>query len=199
MKKINNIQGLRGIAVLFVGFFHLLLIEEKYDKNTIIPKLISFGISGVDLFFVISGFVIVMVTRGQFRKADSAIKFIYHRLSRIYPIYWIYSSLVLALFLFKPSWVNSAQGNQVDIVSSFLLLPQNLLPLINVDWSLIHEMYFYCFFFLLLLAIQEKHLPLMLTLWAAIKRLAKSSHVFFIAKAGILGDQMRKQHPLIYC
>jgi len=165
MKKINNIQGLRGIAVLFVVFFHLMLIEDKYDHNRIIPKWLSFGISGVDLFFVISGFVIVTVTRNQFKIPGSAIRFLYHRVSRIYPLYWIYSSLVLALFLFKPNWVNSAQGNQVDIFSSFLLLPQNLLPLINVGWSLIHEMYFYGFFFLLMLTIRETFLPLSLIAW----------------------------------
>lgn len=168
MKKLTNIQALRGIAVLFVAFFHLMLIEQKYDQNSVMPKLMSFGISGVDLFFVISGFVIVTVSRNQFGNLGSAFKFLYHRISRIYPLYWIYSALVLALFLVKPTWINSAQGNQVDILSSFLLLPQNLLPLINVGWSLIHEMYFYGVFFLLMLAIQERLLPFALALWGTV-------------------------------
>ncbi|MGR8931485.1 MAG: acyltransferase family protein [Gammaproteobacteria bacterium] len=167
MKKISNIQGLRGIAVLLVAFFHLMLIEQKYDQNAIMPKLMSFGISGVDLFFVISGFVIVTVTRNQFRKPASAFKFLYHRVSRIYPLYWIYSALVLVLFLLKPTWVNSAQGNRVDVLSSFLLLPQNLLPLINVGWSLVHEMYFYGFYFLLMLTVREAFLPFALILWGS--------------------------------
>lgn len=167
MKKLKNIQGLRGIAVLFVIFFHLLLVEEKYDQNSLIPKFFSFGVSGVDIFFVISGFVIVAVTRGQFNIKGAPFRFIYHRISRIYPLYWIYSTIVLVLFLIKPTWVNSAQGNQVDIVSSFLLLPQNMLPLVNVGWSLIHEMYFYGFFFSLMLLIPEKMLAQVLSIWAS--------------------------------
>jgi peptidoglycan/LPS O-acetylase OafA/YrhL len=138
---------LRGIAVLLVAFSHLLLIEKKYGGNSIIPEFVLFGASGVDLFFVISGFVMVTITREKFRKPMEALKFIYHRVIRIYPVYWIYSVLVLIVFLIQPSWVNSAQGNQVDIVSSFLLLPSNNLPLVNVGWSLVHEVYFFCFSF----------------------------------------------------
>lgn len=168
MNKINNIQGLRGIAVLLVAFSHLLRIEEKYGGNSIIPEFVLFGVSGVDLFFVISGFVMVTITREKFRKPMEALKFIYHRIVRIYPVYWFYSVLVLIVFLLQPSWVNSAQGNQVDIVSSFLLLPQNMAPLVNVGWSLVHEMYFYWFFFLMMLLISEPFLPLALAVWGGV-------------------------------
>lgn len=169
MNKIDNIQGLRGIAVLLVVFTHLFFIEKKYGGElSIIPEFVLFGFSGVDLFFIISGFVMVTVTRGKLGSPIAALKFIYHRIVRIYPVYWIYSILVLIVFLLKPSWVNSAQGNQVDIISSLLLLPQNSLPLINVGWSLIHEMYFYWFFTLIVLLLSETFLPLTLAGWGGI-------------------------------
>ena len=149
MIKIQNIQALRGIAVLSVVFFHLLTIEQKYGgSKTILPDLLQFGMFGVDLFFVISGFVMVTVTRGKFQILKQASRFIYHRAARIYPTYWVYSILVLIVFLLQPSWVNNSQGNQANILASFLLFPSQTLPLVMVGWTLIHEIYFYLVFIL---------------------------------------------------
>lgn len=167
MRKIQNIQALRGIAVLLVVFSHILPIEYKYGGSiTILPSFLQFGIFGVDLFFVISGFVMVTVTRGKFLIRKEAIRFIYHRVSRIYPMYWVYSLLVLVMFLLRPEWVNSSQGNQVEILSSFLLLPSSNLPLVMVGWTLIHEMYFYLVFFFMLILVSERYFLLALFLWS---------------------------------
>lgn len=169
MRKIQNIQALRGAAVLSVVLFHLITIEKKYGGTKVfLPEFFNFGMFGVDLFFVISGFVMIAVTRGKCKNAKQAIRFLYHRASRIYPTYWVYSILVLGVFLAKPSLVNSSQGNQVDILASFLLLPSEILPLVMVGWTLIHEMYFYLVFFLILLLTSEKHIFKVLLLWAAI-------------------------------
>lgn len=167
MQKILNIQALRGIAVLSVVAFHLVPIENKYGAGeSVLPDFFKYGMFGVDLFFVISGFVMVSITRDQFQSVPRALTFLYHRASRIYPTYWFYSALVLAIFLIEPAWVNSAQGNQINIVSSFLLWPESTLPLINVGWTLIHELYFYIVFFVLLFLVPEKKLGLALALWA---------------------------------
>ncbi|MFC1665319.1 acyltransferase family protein [Pseudomonadota bacterium] len=169
MKKIYNIQALRGVAVLSVVLFHLMTIEQKYGgTKTILTNIFNFGMFGVDLFFVISGFVMVAVTRGKFQDTQQAIRFLYHRASRIYPTYWFYSILVLGVFLINPSLVNSSQNNQVDILASFLLLPSEILPLVMVGWTLIHEMYFYLVFFLVLLITPEKHFVKAMMLWGAV-------------------------------
>lgn len=166
MRFIQNIQALRGVAVLFVVLVHLVSIEQKYGgAHPILPTSLDFGIFGVDLFFVISGFIMVTVTRGKFQNTKQALRFLYHRASRIYPTYWVYSLLVLAVFLVKPTWVNSAEGNQVNIISSFLLFPSDRVPLVMVGWTLIHEMYFYLIYFLFLLLIPEKHLVKAVGLW----------------------------------
>ena len=166
MDRILNIQALRGIAALLVVSFHLIPIEEKYGAGeSILPAFFKHGMFGVDLFFVISGFIMTSITRGQFQNTSNALKFLYHRASRIYPIYWFYSALVLIVFLIRPEWVNSAQDNQVNILSSFLLWPESTLPLINVGWTLIHEMYFYLVFSVLLVFLSEKKLGLSLLLW----------------------------------
>ena len=167
-KKIQNIQGLRGIAVLLVVFTHMFHIETKYALfDFVVPELILIGASGVDLFFLISGFVMISVTRSVFQSRKGIQKFLYHRISRIYPLYWFYSSIILCVYLIQPSLVNSTQGNQVNILASFLLLPQNLLPLVNVGWTLIHEMYFY-FVFAVLLFLPKNYLLAGLIAWGGI-------------------------------
>ncbi|AGF78690.1 putative acyltransferase [Desulfocapsa sulfexigens DSM 10523] len=167
--RIQNIQALRGVAVLFVVFLHLFSVERKYGGlETILPDILQFGIFGVDMFFVISGFVMVTVTRGKFRNFRHAVTFIYRRLSRIYPLYWVYTLLVLVVFLIQPSWVNSKQGNHISILESFLLIPSHYLPLVMVGWTLIHEIYFYTVFSLALLFSSEKRLPFVLVGWGGI-------------------------------
>ncbi len=163
----QNIQALRGIAVLSVLLFHLVVIEKKYGGGEyLLPSWLQFGMFGVDLFFVISGFVMVTVTRGKFQQSKQALLFLYHRASRIYPLYWVYTTLALVVFLIQPAWVNSSQGNQVNILASYLLIPNKLLPLVQVGWTLIHEIYFYLIFFFLLF-LPEKYLVPSLLLWGA--------------------------------
>ena len=176
MNKINNIQSLRGFAVLFVVFFHLYIVENKYSGfATLLPASFQFGTFGVDLFFVISGFVMVTVTRGRFQDGKQSLRFLYHRLTRIYPLYWVYTLMALAVFFVQPTWVNSSQGNQVSILESFLLLPSNILPLVQVGWTLIHEVYFYLVYFLILLLLPENLLMYAIGGWGLIIVIANLS------------------------
>ena len=184
MRKIQNIQALRGIAVLAVVLFHFLYIEEKYGgSETLLPDVLQFGMIGVDLFFVISGFVMVTVTRGKFQKPKEAIRFIYHRLIRIYPIYWVYTLLLLIVYFIQRTCINNAQGNQVDILASFLLLPSHILPLVVVGWTLIHEVYFYLIFFIILLLTPERYLMYTVLLWGI--------------GVGLLNFYVQTTHPVI--
>lgn len=164
MKKIQNIQALRGVAVLSVLLFHLVAIEEKYGGSaTILPKEFAFGMFGVDLFFVISGFIMVTVTRSQVQNTKQAFRFLYHRVSRIYPIYWVYTLLVLCVYLIK-----EAQGTNevyIDILASFLLYPSGTPLLVAVGWTLVHEMYFYLIFFFSLLLTSERYMPALIFIW----------------------------------
>jgi exopolysaccharide production protein ExoZ len=167
-KKIENIQALRGIAVLLVVFSHISILEGIYAQyDFILPDFFIIGFSGVDLFFVISGFVMVNVTRESFQNRGETQRFLYHRLTRIYPLYWFYSSLILFVWIIHPAWVNSDQGSQINVIASFLLLPQNILPLVSVGWTLVHEMYFY-FIFAILLLLPKKNFLLGVIFWGCI-------------------------------
>lgn len=166
MKRIQNIQALRGIAVISVVIIHLIMMEQKYGgAHTLLSGSLKFRFYGVDLFFIMSGFLMVTITRGKFRDPAQAFRFFYGRISRIYPIYWIYTSLVLIVFLVHPGWVNNYQGNQVNILSSFLLIPESTLPLIIVAWTLVHEMYFYIMFTLIIFLTPKKYLKHSILFW----------------------------------
>ena len=168
MNKLLSIQALRGIAVLGVVAFHSLSIEQKYSGGDfLLPDFLSLGQSGVDLFFVISGFVMVTVTKGRFARSGEMMRFLWGRITRIYPTYWFYFFLTAAIFLIKPNWVNSSQGHQTQLISSFFLLPSNNLPIVMVAWSLIHELWFYLVFTVLLKFHERLLLPSLL-LWGAI-------------------------------
>ena len=161
--KILNIQALRAIAVILVLFYHIYAIETKLSSTySIIPDLFKYGNIGVDLFFVISGFIMVIVTKNYHKNLKKFLFFIYSRFTRIYPLYWFYTLLLIPILFLKPEWINSSQGNKVDLISSILLLPNEIKPLIMVGWSLIHELYFYIIFSFFILFDRKKLLGLSL-------------------------------------
>lgn len=165
--KILNIQALRGIAVMLVLAFHLLSIESNYGHGyRLMSDYWIIGMSGVDLFFVISGFVMVTITGNQFQRSGVVRKFLFHRITRIYPLYWLFTLLALTVLLARPDMLK--RGFEAhELLRALLLLPQNSLPLLMVGWTLIHEMYFYIVFSLLLL-FPERRVPLLLLVWAGI-------------------------------
>ncbi len=140
MKTFDSIQILRMLAANLVVLSHMLVIERKYSGGfAVLPPWLDFtGRSGVHCFFVISGFIMgVIALRSRWRD------FLWARLTRIYPIYWVYSALALAVLVAAPQIINTSVAVKPSIVKSFLLWPQDTLPLLAVGWSLIHEMYFY--------------------------------------------------------
>jgi peptidoglycan/LPS O-acetylase OafA/YrhL len=141
MLKFEGIQTLRAIAANAVVAAHLSDIERKYAVGQkLLPDWAGVvgGATGVNLFFVISGFVMALVTRNA-RWTD----FMAARIIRIYPIYWFYTSLVLAVFLIRPDIVNQSYAHAPSLLKSYLLWPEDVKPLLGVGWTLIHEMYFY--------------------------------------------------------
>lgn len=136
-----NIQLLRLLAALLVVLYH----TSPYLglSGHAVGPLFAFGrdtgFAGVDIFFVISGFIMAWTTQGLSGPA-AALDFMKRRLARIYSGYWIFFFLALAL-------VYSIQGERlasVDLAGSFLLWPTELgRLLIPVSWTLIFELFFY--------------------------------------------------------
>ena len=100
------------------------------------------GEAGVDIFFVISGFIMCHVTAGR-RPGVGA--FVRDRLARILPLYWILTSVALGVFLLAPGRVNSS-GGATHILASYLLVPVEGKFLVQAGWTLSYELYFYLLF-----------------------------------------------------
>ena len=167
-EQIASLQSLRGAAVLIIIALHVMITEKKYsvDERFLSDHLMLFG-CGVDLFFVISGFIMTTISFSQFQQPGGVSRFIYNRVSRIYPLYWVYSACALAVYFVKPTMVNDAHGHQVNILASLFLLPQEREPLIQVGWTLVYEVYFYLTFSLMLLT-KERHFIKLLLLWGGL-------------------------------
>jgi len=165
----HNVQALRALAALSVVIFHLSLIEKKYFAQHIVStNLGKLGTAGVDLFFVISGFVMVVVSIGQFGKNGAAFQFLLRRMIRILPIYWIYTTIVLVIFIVTPQLVNASTGHKANIIASFTLFPTLSVPLVSQAWTLTYELFFYIVFAVLICSSKEKMLPVWLTVWGAV-------------------------------
>jgi peptidoglycan/LPS O-acetylase OafA/YrhL len=165
-QQFQSIQVLRGAAALVVVLFHASILSVDYFGGGLYDPWTLVGKAGVDLFFVISGFIMVYTTSATFGQPGSASRFAISRVSRVYPPYWILSALVFAYWLYNPSGVNSKTGG-VDPVASFLLLPSASLPLVPVAWTLVYEMFFYLVFWIIIAIGSRRLLLPALVIWAA--------------------------------
>jgi peptidoglycan/LPS O-acetylase OafA/YrhL len=149
---------------MLVVLAHLHGVEGKYcNTNFLLP--FEHGALGVDLFFVISGVVIASVTIDKFGSPHNAVTFLYHRLARIFPIFWIYSTIALIARRFNPLATATIPEHPVNLLASYLLIPTHLPMLLLQGWTLTYELYFYLVFFLLLLFAPQRIAPWLLALW----------------------------------
>jgi exopolysaccharide production protein ExoZ len=163
-RRIVSIQVCRGLAALLVVLAHLHGIETKFCATDHL-RLFEHGALGVDLFFVISGVVIASVTAGKFGAPINAGVFLHHRLARIFPIFWIYTTIALIASYFNPLGNSGDHGHSYNLLASYLLIPTHLPMLLLQGWTLSFELYFYLVFFLFLLLVPERIAPWLLTLW----------------------------------
>lgn len=188
-RRIQNIQALRGVAVLMVAVFHLAGMEAQFGGGErLLPDLAGCGRAGVDLFFIISGFIMVATTAGGGRGPAAAGRFLHHRATRIYPAYWFYTLALIGLHFLLPRFADAARWATVNVARSLLLLPQAELPVLVVGWTMVHEVYFYLVFSLLLLTPEQSRgwllgawLAATAALAAVFPALAAASPVFAVA------------------
>jgi exopolysaccharide production protein ExoZ len=155
----RNVQGLRAIAALLVFSVHLNVHELRF--------LYPLGEWGVDLFFVISGFVMITSTWNEFAAPAISVRFFLRRLTRVIPPYWIVMLPIVLLYLHAPDAVNGSQTIRPSIAASLLLVPQDGKPLLTVSWTLVYEMFFYVVFALVLAFDRRWCLPLVFA-WGAV-------------------------------
>jgi exopolysaccharide production protein ExoZ len=145
MEKIKTLQAARGVAAFMVLCFHATSVDQKFLADPVLPEFFSSLQVGLDLFFVLSGFVMTASTAGRSRGPMSSFNFIAGRFARIYPTYWTYLVPLIAIYLLLPGSVISSD-RAIDLVGSIFLLPSDAPPLLPVAWSLTLELWFYAVF-----------------------------------------------------
>ena len=164
LPRLNNVQALRGIGVIMVILAHMMAIEYRYSPDQIMGDWWEYMGVAIDVFFIISGFIMVYVTRALPRSLREGSKFLFGRASRVYPIYWVVSLALLAVYLVRPDMVFSSIEEPSNLLKSFALWPESRPPLLAVGWTLIYEVFFYTIFAISFL-LARKWLPLFLILW----------------------------------
>ena len=174
--KLRSIQMLRAIAAVAVLICHLHSIEStKALGDPILTEFWINGAAGVDLFFVISGFIMVWVAGETPVGARASGQFFFARAARIYPLWWLFAAAMAGYFLvtYGAPWDPERIAPNVDegvahLVKSFFLLPQAEHPVLGVGWTLVHEMYFYVVFALVILAVPARLRLFALCAWGVI-------------------------------
>jgi len=144
---IDNLQILRAFAALNVVLFHIIETSTSYALPTIGLELFrGWGSNGVDIFFVISGFVMLYT---QFNNKRGFVSFIKSRLIRIVPLYWFMTTLIIIILLVLPSAFREMVVKPDWIIASYFFISQVLFdeyPIVYLGWTLEWEMLFYLVF-----------------------------------------------------
>ena len=147
-RPLATIQALRGVAAAMIVAQHA-FFEAGLPKPAFPLHL------GVEIFFVISGFIMVVTSRDAFGRADAWPDFVRRRLIRIVPTYWCFTTLLLGVALAFPSALQTARPEPGHLLLSYLFVPHqapagHLHPFLELGWTLNYEMLFYAAFAALL-------------------------------------------------
>lgn len=141
LRRLDGVQMLRAVAVFSVAWLHAGQVTAQLGAKHFLPDL---GLSGVDLFFVISGFILCLLTlrdKQQTPGPHTSWNFLQRRIARIFPVYWIFAARQIVHHLHH-GWADSRH-----YAPALFLLPGYAYPalplLANFSWTLIFEMFFY--------------------------------------------------------
>jgi len=137
---IYSVQYMRAIAALLVVVHHAAGKGAQYSSAPF--EWFTIGESGVDLFFIISGYIMCHTVDS---KDINFFSFIKARIKRIIPLYWVLTTMALVIYLLYPEKVNSSGGG-TDIIHSYTLFPIKENYLISNGWTLSYEFFFYLLF-----------------------------------------------------
>jgi len=144
---LTNVQILRFFAAAAVLVGHA---GDLFMPGNVSWRSVPWS-GGVDVFFVISGFVMTYLTQGQFGTAGASRAFLVRRIIRIVPPYWLFTSLMVATALLFGEHVRNTNVNSASLVTSYLFVPWprmdgELNPLLSQGWTLNYEAFFYVAF-----------------------------------------------------
>jgi exopolysaccharide production protein ExoZ len=149
-QNLRPMEGLRGFAVFLVFLVHYATligpwVSERSFLDGLLDAVHTMGNAGVDLFFVLSGYLIYgsLISRPQ-----NFLRFMRRRVARLYPAFCVVFAIYLALSYLRPAESKIPAlplEAAIFVLQNFLLLPGlfPIEPIISVAWSLSYEMFYY--------------------------------------------------------
>lgn len=156
MNRLTALDSLRGLAALTVVFYHYLFRYDEIYGHQFNVSWMEFGHFGVQLFFIVSGFVISW----SLSRSNNPFDFIVSRFARLFPAYWI-----AVLLTFLTVLLFGLEGREVGLSDMFfnLTMLQEFVGVPHVDgvyWTLTAELLFYFWIFLIYIADNFKRVEL---------------------------------------
>jgi exopolysaccharide production protein ExoZ len=192
MHDLNWLQALRGIAAILVVICHARVVLRGTPYEAFAERALTPGAMGVDLFFMISGFIMVYTTDGSNGSLEYTRQFWIKRFARVWPVYVIAILLDLALRTDRPRLFENNGYLWATIRSAFFLpidaaKPPYFNQPYDVGWTLNFEMYFYLIFGISMLF--GRHRWTALASWLAITLI-----VLPLIKSGHTGLDIRQSY-----
>lgn len=141
-ETLYSIQYLRAVAAYLVVAFH---ISASLDRETGSGEFFAIGEIGVDIFFVVSGFLMAKIV-DENRAVN--FRFLVRRFVRIAPLYYVMTLVLFAIALAFPAWLNTERAGFWHLITSLAFLPYltddgAVTPILSLGWTLNYEMFFY--------------------------------------------------------
>lgn len=176
-RRLDSIQLLRALAASMVVLLHAEVAVRTHAQRSGLPFDFFNAIplsAGVDLFFAVSGFIIVYASERLFGK-PSAFEFLKRRLLRIVPLYWLALGLRLIVLMLGAKVGAMVFPDATMILTSFLFIPYDCqgygsdypFPILDLGWSLNYEIFFYLLFACLISRQRQQAVAILCGLLAA--------------------------------
>lgn len=119
-----SLQALRAVAATMVVLFHAYVHLDVRNIIPGIPALVDAGRAGVDIFFVISGFIMVYISKDSFGKRGASRDFMIRRIIRVVPVYWFYTLLIASILFIAPRLFSEGKTFGLEhLAASLLFIP----------------------------------------------------------------------------
>jgi exopolysaccharide production protein ExoZ len=146
-RTFTSLQVLRGLAALFVTLHHYVqMVLMAKPKGAVATFLLERGPIAVDIFFILSGFIMAYSAEGYRGQGG---RFLVNRFVRVMPNYWLYTIILLVSVALLPSTSYLTDWNPASLWHSLVLIPYpnpngfGDYPFLFVGWTLAYEMFFY--------------------------------------------------------
>lgn len=152
--RLAMVQVMRALAAIFVLIQHSFHEAQRFNPAQAVHRLEELPWHvGVDLFFVISGFIMMHTAAASFGKPGAPRAFMLRRLVRIVPPYWFFTTLMVVATLVLAARLNTSRFELWHAIQSYLFIPHprpgyehQIHPILALGWTLLYEMFFYVAF-----------------------------------------------------